>query len=117
MTSIILFPILGSFFVFSNFILNQNEIAKTICVQKRNVFNNCNGRCELQKSIKKFENNQQEMNNHLKEKLELVYILSPSFLETEFFSTSITRKNNSLIIPKKPISVVLFNFRPPTTLI
>ena len=60
--------------VFAKFKINQEEIAQTICVQRKLVLNTCNGRCELQKSMKKFEDNEKRMQNNLKEKLELVYI-------------------------------------------
>ncbi len=71
---LLVLPTFGSFFVYTQFKINQDEIAKTICIQRANIYNACNGRCELQKSLKKFDDNEKKMNNtNLKEKSELVY--------------------------------------------
>ena len=107
-------PSFGDVIVYAKFKVNQDEIAKTICVQRKLVLNTCNGRCELQKSLKKFEDNEKQMQNNLKEKLELVYIQNT--LENNFSivaPTSSTQRNYSSF-DKKPISVVLSNFRPPS---
>jgi thioredoxin-related protein len=99
--------------VYAKFKANQDEISQTICVQRKLVLNTCNGRCELQKSLKKFEDNEKQMQNNLKEKLELVYIQNT--LDTNFsivVPTSYTQRNY-FSFDKKPISVVLSNFRPP----
>lgn len=106
-------PSLGNVFIYTQFKINQDEIAKTICIQRKIVNNSCNGRCDLLKSLKKFEDNERKMNNVLKEKVELVYI--STFLEPNFsivIPTISTQKNYSSF-DKKPISVVLSNFRPP----
>jgi len=70
----LLVPSFGSFFVYTTFKLNQEEISKTICVQRKMIFNSCNGRCELQKSLKKYSDNEKRMQDNLKEKAEVIYI-------------------------------------------
>jgi hypothetical protein len=113
LSSIILLPAFGNLVVYVSFKINQDEISKTICVQRKVANNTCNGRCELRKSLKKFEDNEKKMDNNLKEKLDLVYI--PNHIET----TISTLKNigNRLSIfssfTKKPISVSTTTFRPP----
>ena len=99
--------------VYVSFKINQNEIAKTICIQREIANNTCNGSCELRKSLKKFEDNERKMNNNLKEKSDLVYI--PNNIET----TIATPKNIENRLPlffnfsQKPISVSTTTFRPP----
>lgn len=106
-------PSFGALFVYASFKINQKEIAQTICVQRKQVFNTCNGRCELQKSIKKYSDNEKEMQDKLKDKIELVYIQNtvdtifsfiPSFGDKEIFFDS---------NEKKPICVSYTRFRPP----
>ena len=74
LSCILLVPSFGNFFVYASFKINQDEIVNTICVQRKQVFNTCNGRCELQKSLKKYADNEKKMQDNLKEKSEIVYI-------------------------------------------
>ncbi|MWB96454.1 hypothetical protein GON26_18985 [Flavobacterium sp. GA093] len=110
----LLMPTFGSFFVYTAFKLNQEEIAKTICVQRKMVFNSCNGRCDLQKSLKKYSDNEKKMENNLKEKVEIVYIqniAAPHFKVIEII------ESQDRIFPaaaKKPISVSIATFHPPS---
>lgn len=79
------------------------------------VNNSCNGRCELQKSLKKYDDNEKKMQNSLDNKVDLVFIqntvVDNSFklIEFNFFS-----KPNFSILEKKPISVARSSFRPPS---
>lgn len=114
---IILVPSFGSVFVYVFFKLEQREIVKTICVQRKMVFNTCNGRCELQKSLKKFDDNEKKMQNSLKEKTELVYIvdvLNNTFklIEPIEIKAGFKAGFNSM-----PISFSADTFRPPSVFI
>lgn len=113
----ILFPSFGSFFAYTSFKLNQVEIAKTICVQRKMVFNTCNGRCELQKSIKKYVDNEKGMQNNLKEKSELVYIQVSSKLDIEVIPFFESNQSTFGTIESKPIAISLPTFRPPSFLV
>lgn len=94
--------------------MNQDKIVRTICVQRKLVFNTCNGRCELQKSIKKYADNEKEMQNTLKEKSELVYIDNCPL--AEFNLISFSEKKNAVFteLKDKPVSVCFTTFRPPS---
>lgn len=107
-------PAFGNIAIYTNFKINQDKIAKTICIQRETINNSCNGRCELQKSLKKLEDNEKKMDNLLKEKAELVYIqyTSMTYLEIPLITESTKKQYPTL--DKKPISVALSNFRPPT---
>ena len=99
--------------VYMSFKINQNEIAKTICIQRKLVNNSCNGSCELQKSLKSFNENEREMDNHIKEKIDLVYLTI--HIETTISTSKIIENRTTLFSPfaKKPISVSNTTFHPP----
>lgn len=110
---LILSPSFGSLFVYASFKINQKEIAQTICVQRKLAFNSCNGRCELQKSIKKYSDNEKKMQDSLKDKLELVYIQSAAEVSFENIPVTESKKNTSTLFEKKPISASNLTFHPP----
>ncbi|MEL1241801.1 hypothetical protein [Flavobacterium flavipallidum] len=115
---LLLLPSLGSFFVYTSFKLQQDEIAKTICVQRKLVDNTCNGRCELQKSLKKYEDNEKRMQNNLDSKVDLVYIQN-TFIAKDWEVTerNFSPRPNFYSLEKKTISVSLSSFRPPSFLV
>ena len=108
-------PSFGNIIIYAKFKINQDEIIKTICVQRNSPSNTCQGHCALKKSLKELEANEKEMQNNLKEKAELVYIQntlemsSPPTPQSPFSS-----RQNYFYFDKKPIAVVLPNFRPPS---
>lgn len=110
----ILLPSIGTLVLFTHFKINQEQIAQTICVQRANINNICNGRCELQKSLKKFEDNERKIDSFkLKEQLELVYIsnILPTFTYSgiHFY----VKKNSFFYTLKKSTSFISQLFRPP----
>ena len=99
--------------VFASFKINQQEIAKTICVQRKQIFNSCNGRCELQKSLKKYSDNEKQMQDSLKEKLELVYICIFSEVNFTFIPALEPQQKAFAFLSSKPVGVSSLTFRPP----
>jgi thioredoxin-related protein len=112
---LILSPSLGTLFVYASFKINQKEIAQTICVQRKQVFNSCNGRCELQKSIKKYTDNEKEMQDTLKDKIELVYIQNNADAGFGIISSFETKEISFELFENKPIGVPNLTFRPPAS--
>ena len=110
----LLLPSFGSFFVYTSFKLNQEEISKTICVQRKMVFNSCNGRCELQKSLKKYADNEKRMQNNLKEKAEVVYIQNTTTANYRLVTPIESAAKLFASIDEKPISVSNSTFHPPS---
>lgn len=100
--------------IYVSFKINQDEIIKTICVQRKMPLNTCSGHCALKKNLKKLEDNEKGMQNHLKEKSELVYIQNTientipdeKFIENRLHSFSYSTK--------KTIAVTIATFHPPT---
>lgn len=109
----LLLPSFGALFFLAKFKINQDEISKTICVQRKVANNSCQGHCALKKSLKKLDDNERKMNNVLKSKIELVY-LQP-FAENNFdlFFDCISNEISVLHTSKKPNSISLLSFRPP----
>ncbi len=110
----LLVPSFGSFFVYTKFKLNQDEISKTICVQRKMIFNSCNGRCELQKSLKKYADNEKKMQDNLKEKAEVVYIQNSTANNFKLIVPIESRTVLFAYFDKKPISVSNATFHPPS---
>ncbi|TDO71536.1 hypothetical protein EV143_108191 [Flavobacterium chryseum] len=117
LSCMLLLPSFGSFFVYTSFKLNQEEISKTICVQRKMVFNSCNGRCELQKSLKKYADNEKRMQNNLKEKAEVVYIQNTTTTNFKLVTLIESKAKIFASFDKKPISVSKATFRPPSNFI
>jgi hypothetical protein len=110
----LLVPSFGNFFVYASFKVNQDEISKTICVQRKMVYNTCNGRCELQKSLKKYADNEKKMENNLKEKAELVYIQNTNTTCFKLVEPIESKAKLYAFFDEKPISVSIATFRPPS---
>ncbi|WP_229335592.1 hypothetical protein [Flavobacterium sp. ALJ2] len=114
---LILSPSFGSLFVYASFKINQEEISKTICVQRKLSFNSCNGRCELQKSIKKYSDNERKMQDSLKDKLELVYVYNTAEVCFDNIPIIESKENTSILFEKKPIGASNLTFHPPLWLV
>jgi hypothetical protein len=110
---ILLLPTFGSSFTYLTFKLQQEEIAKTICVQRKMVFNSCNGRCELQKSLKRYTDNEKSMQNTLKEKVDVVYVQELLSASYELVQPIIITTKTETVVNRKPVSFSAYTFRPP----
>lgn len=90
--TLILLPNFSNILVYFSYKLNQEEISRTLCVQKDLVKNTCNGRCVLELKLKKLEQSQKSTEINLKEKCDLVYILSSSTYTDDLNLSSIDLK-------------------------
>lgn len=81
------------------------------------VFNSCNGRCELQKSLKKYADNEKRMQNNLKEKAEVVYIQNSNTTHFKLVTSIESKANIFAFSDDKPISVSNSIFHPPSCFI
>ena len=78
------------------------------------IFNSCNGRCELKKSLKKYADNEKKMENNLKEKAELVYLQNTI---TNNLKLTISIQSEAKLfasLDEKPIAVSNATFHPPS---
>ncbi|WPR70998.1 hypothetical protein SLW70_13805 [Flavobacterium sp. NG2] len=110
----LLLPSLGSMVIFTQFKMAQEQIAKTICVQRANINNSCNGRCELQKSLKKYEDNEKRMDNtNLKEKTELVYTAAKLEYTVAPLTLFQEERTTTTHFCQNPIKISFAIFHPP----
>lgn len=93
---------------------NQEIIAKTICIEKETLDNNCQGKCHLTKQLKKIINNNGEENSNTidSEKLELLYTL-PLLFDLKLNSIAFVRKNPIIFIYRKTKTFSQLVFHPP----
>ena len=104
---------MGNVFIYLNFKVHQEEIAKTLCVQREMKENKCNGHCFLSKQLKKAAEKEKKETENLKEKQELVYLNSISENSvTPSYAIESTRISISHI-GEKPKSIPFSIFRPP----
>ncbi len=96
------------------FKINQNEIAKTLCVLRKQKNNSCNGNCVLRAELKKQAQNEKKHENILKEKVETVYTISSISYNFTPITLLEINKNISSYYASKPISVSFAIFHPPT---
>jgi len=59
--------------IFVSFKINQENIAKTLCVKKEVKNNTCQGKCHLKKQLDKAEEEQKQVPTNTKEKVESLY--------------------------------------------
>ena len=109
----LLLPSFGIIIIFTTFKINQDEIAKTICVQRKFANNTCQGHCALKKSLKKLDDNERKMNTILKGKIELVYIKPNSEKQVSMAFEDFNTSRKVFHTSKKPISKTTGTFRPP----
>lgn len=77
------------------------------------VFNSCNGRCELQKSLKRYTDNEKSMQNTLKEKVDVVYVQELLSTSYELVQPIVITTKTETVVNRKPISFSAYTFRPP----
>jgi len=114
---VLLFPSFGTVIMYTTFKINQDEIAKTICVQRKFANNTCQGHCALKKSLKKLDENERKMETVLKGKIELIYIATR--FEDNLLAHFDSNQNKLMVFhtTAKPISKITSTFRPPSFLV
>lgn len=111
-STLLLLPSIGNIVIYLTFKINQDEIAKTLCVKKEVKNNTCNGKCYLAQQLKKAEKEKQQSSD-LKERQELVYTQLPSEYK---FTPIVTIEKKKMIIShycEKLKSVSFSIFHPP----
>lgn len=114
LTTTLMLNLFSNMIVYVTFKMNQNEIAKTLCVLREQKNNTCNGNCVLRAELKKQTENEQKHSTLLKEKTESIYTITT----TEYDFTPINFAKINRVINShynsKPNSVSFPIFHPPT---
>lgn len=95
------------------FKINQNQIAKTLCILRAQKNNSCNGICVLNAKIKELNNLEKKHCTSIAEKHETVYVVAiNNFCLSNFYQPA-TDKNNWILCSKDPKTFINSTFRPP----
>ncbi len=87
LTVILLLGVFKTTFTITDFLIHQDEIAKTLCVQKDNQ-QGCNGKCQLVKALKKdLEKDTKAPNSQNKKENSVLNFIKP-ILEIKFLTKS-----------------------------
>lgn len=99
-------------YIFVQFKINQNYIAKNVCVKKDVPNNCCKGSCHLQKQLDKDEKKQSSSGNNYKEKNELELFSQKHLTTSLLFNVTVNEINTSYLftVPKGQFNPV---FHPP----
>lgn len=100
--------------MYATFKINQNEIAKTICVLRAIKDNSCNGNCVLRTELKKQAENEKKHDSLIKEKSEIVYTNVTADYDFSTFINLAYSKSSYCYLSAKPKSKVFAVFHPPT---
>lgn len=91
LATLILLQPFSKVWIYVSFKINQDRIAKTLCVQKEIKNNCCKGKCHLDKQLKEADKQEhKQLPNLLKEKYEVLYCQSfhQNFLLNTHFKSS-----------------------------
>jgi len=75
--------------IYANFYLNQEYIAENLCENKEKPEMQCNGKCQLMKSLKQEEDTQPEDEKHTPKKVVEYQLFSDKLFETSAFHSEI----------------------------
>jgi hypothetical protein len=99
--------------VYATFKINQDEIAKTLCVLREQKNNTCNGNCVLKAELKKQAENEQKHSTLLKEKIESIYTITEIQYNFTVVKIAETKPIPSFCTIAKTKSILFTIFRPP----
>jgi hypothetical protein len=110
---LLLVPSVSNVFIYLNFKVHQEEIAKNLCIQKEMKQNKCNGHCYLSKQLQKAAEKEKKESENIKEKQEIVYLPCDSTKQT-ITTFSVGRSRIAILYSSdKPKSAQIGIFRPP----
>jgi len=99
--------------VYTIFKINQNEIAKTLCVLKEQKNNTCNGNCVLKAELKKQAENEEKHSALLKEKTDSIYTITEIQYNFAVVNIAETTPIPSFCKIAETKSILFSIFRPP----
>lgn len=117
LTLLIFLQLFSKTWIVVSFKINQDKIAKTLCVKKEIKNNSCQGKCHLKKQLEQAdEEEQKQAPTNTEEKLEILYCqthTSFSFLKATFFCENQALRNYKYDFYSS--SFITDIFRPPKT--
>jgi hypothetical protein len=95
------------------FKINQNEIAKTLCVLREQKNNTCNGNCVLKAELKKQAKKEEKNSALLKEKIDSIYTITEIQYNFTFVKIAETTPIPSFCKIAKTKPILFSIFHPP----
>ena len=86
---------INTIFIVTDFVINQDFIAKTLCIQKEEQ-KGCNGKCQLNKQLKEVNNQSDNQPLQIKNRIELSYFIltkKESSVISEYLFPNFSKKN------------------------
>jgi len=110
-----IYPSINKIGVLIDFKINQNFIAKVLCINKEKPKSTCNGKCYLTKQLKKAEKqDQKQIPNSKKDRFEILYYYCKSTFNDLTYRYAYTLKINTTYYKNLYKSAYLSHvFRPP----
>ncbi|WP_281638182.1 hypothetical protein [Flavobacterium marginilacus] len=99
--------------MYTLFKINQDEIAKTLCVLREQKNNTCNGNCVLKAELKKQAEKEEKNTTLLKEKIESIYTITENEYNLPFIKLPSITKISIFCKIAKTKSIFFTIFRPP----
>ncbi len=111
----LLFQSFSNLWIISSFYINQDYISKNLCINRFDTIPVCNGRCFLNKQLKKNDAENQKIPN-IKEKEIQLYFYHQNHT-SYYFKTSVETKKSIVIKNQHHIKQAYLSaiFRPPKT--
>lgn len=106
--------VFSSFFIYADFIINNEYIATVLCINKKKPEMHCDGKCYLKTQLGKEEKKKQSRENALKETNKVQFISGPfkTKLDTEIV-LAITSKTTFYYKQISPQELAFSIFHPP----
>lgn len=113
LVSVFLIQASAKFIIYINFKINQDYIAKNLCVKKEIANNDCEGGCCLKESLEKEEKSENPLPNFPKEKSETFFI--PVQLKQTLQKGQVISNIHFIYMDKPTQDYPLSIFHPPQT--
>jgi len=110
-----LLPSLTKIGILIDFKINQDFIAKVLCIDKEKPMSTCNGKCYLSEQLRKAEEQEEKQApTNKKERLEVVYYYSKSSFDLLIYTGLFVSKLNPACVDEFYSSSFIADiFRPP----
>jgi hypothetical protein len=96
------------------FKINQDKIAKTLCVLRAKANNTCNGRCVLNAKLKEIANSEKKESSRLLEQQEVMYVvLNQTFTISSPGKIILKKKTIAYSESQNPKTILFGLLRPP----
>ncbi|PMB40138.1 hypothetical protein CEN47_03890 [Fischerella thermalis CCMEE 5319] len=108
-------PNLSKIGILIDFKINQDFIAKVLCINREKPMSTCNGKCYLSEQLKKVEEQEEKQApTNKKERLEVVYYFATSsYVYPLYINSSVSKLNPAWVVEFFTSTYIATIFHPP----